>query len=223
MLSLISSIGKFLCTILSPPMCVSCKKKLETQTNFCCTCEHQLLPAAPTHLIINKHNKIIVHAACLYQGPIRPIILRKRYKNVSGCYILADLIWQKTIFATLPCDVIVPIPLHWTRFVQRGFNQAQEIAEILAHKKNCTCENILKRVKKTEYQSELPVDQRTANVQEAFKLQTTTQNYTNKHLVLLDDLMTTGSTLKYAARELLKLKPASLTILVACRAPLTPK
>lgn len=223
MVSLISYAQELLKTILSPPICATCKERLEKRNLFCTTCEKKLIPAASIYLKINNHITIPVHAACIYQNPVRSLVLKKRHGNITGCYTLAELIWQKTIFNQIPCDIIIPIPLHWTRFVQRGFNQAQEIAEILAHKKNCACKNILKRVKKTEYQSELPIDQRTANVQEAFALQTAAQNYTNKHLVLLDDLMTTGSTLKSAARELIKLKPASLTILVACRAPIIPK
>ena len=107
--------------------------------------------------------------------------------------------------------------------MQRGFNQAYEMAEILARKKKCTYAQLVKRIRKTEYQSELPVEQRTKNVQHAFRLTAGAHKYTGKHLVLIDDLMTTGSTIKYIARELLKLNPASLVVLVACRAPFTPK
>ena len=208
--------------LLSPPACLSCKKKLLQRTVFCDECERWLLSVAPMPLKITQSVTVIAHAACLYQDPVRKLVLQKRSGIIAGSYALAELIWQKTILKEMSCDVIVPVPLHWTRFLMRGFNQAREMGEILANKKGCACVDLLKRVKRTAYQSDLPIEHRAANVREAFVLRAGAHAYTGKHLVLIDDLMTTGSTLRAAAKVLLTLKPASLTIIVACRTLIEP-
>ena len=101
----------------------------------------------------------------------------------------------------------------------RGFNQAEEIAAILAKRKGATVTPILKRIYQTKYQADVPIEQREENVAHAFSLKKLDiKKYRGKHLILIDDLMTTGNTLKYAARELFLLQPASISAVVACRA-----
>ena len=110
------------------------------------------------------------------------------------------------------------MPLHWSRYARRGFNQAEEMARVMAHNKSIPMVKLVKRVKKTKFQAGLSAPQRQSNVQEAFEL--TEQNierYRNKHLVLVDDLLTTGSTIKATARVLLQVKPSAITVVVAAR------
>jgi ComF family protein len=123
------------------------------------------------------------------------------------------------MFNTIACDVIVPVPLHWSRRFMRGFNQAREMGEVLAHKKKCACAELVRRTRHTAYQADLAVALRAPNVKNAFELTKSASRYRGTHMVLLDDVMTTGSTLRAVATVLLKIKPASLTIVVACRAP----
>jgi len=221
--SLIIHIKQLVGVLLSPPACASCKKKLSQRTVFCSECERYLLSVAPVPLKITQNMTVMVHAACLYQDPVRKLVLQKRSGIIAGSYALAELIWQKTVLKNMSCDVIVPVPLHWTRILMRGFNQAREMGKILARKKGCACVEILKREKRTAYQSDLPIEHRAANVREAFVLRASARTYVGKHIILLDDLMTTGSTLRAAAKVLLTLKPASLTIIVACRTLIEPR
>ncbi len=222
MYSLVIYIKQLFGVLLSPPACASCKEKLSQRAVFCSECERWLLSVAPVPLRITADVTVVVHAACLYQGPVRMLVLQKRSGIIAGSYALAELMWQKTILENISCDVIVPVPLHWTRFLMRGFNQAREMGEILACKKECVCVDILKRVKRTDYQSDLPIKHRAANVREAFVLRASAHAYTGKHLVIIDDLMTTGSTLRAAIKILLTLNPASLTVIVACRTLIEP-
>ena len=114
--------------------------------------------------------------------------------------------------------MFVPIPLHWTRFAWRGYNQADEIAQVLAQKRGKPVVHLLQRIQRTRYQAELESPQRKENVKKAFTLRVADKNlYQDKHIILVDDLMTTGATLQAAAKELFKLKPASITAVVVCR------
>jgi competence protein ComFC len=153
-----------------------------------------------------------------YQEPLKTLILAKAWSDIVACNQLADLMWQKTYFKNMPCDYLVPVPLHWMRQAKRGYNQAQEIAFGLARKRNVTVESIIARRKSTPFQSSLPHQDRLGNVKDAFVLTAAHyEKYHNKNIVLVDDLMTSGATLAAAAKVLLPLKPASINALVACR------
>lgn len=214
--TIISTLMNAMRSVLAPPACVLCKKSLE-QGSLCKTCLLCVLPVVSVRISLTATQSMIVHAACAYEEPVRRLVLSKRHGSIAGSYALAELIWHKTMLDNLPCDNLVPIPLHWTRFWMRGFNQSHEIARILAHKKGCACTPIITRARRTRYQADVPKAERGANVHGVFELSSSAQQYAHKHLVLIDDLMTTGSTLKVAAKQLLKLQPASITAIVACR------
>ena len=77
--------------------------------------------------------------------------------------------------------------------------------------------NALKRTKSTQLQALLSADARYDNIRFAFEVRIRGIDVRDKHLLLVDDLMTTGVTLQEAGRALLKLHPASITAVVACR------
>ncbi len=175
-------------------------------------------PIVSTMLPITKRYKIKVLAISGYQEPLKSLILAKGWSNIVASYQLGELIWDQTYVKNMPIDYLVPVPLHWTRFARRGYNQAQEIAQILAQKSGKKVAHLLKRTQRTVQQSKLEQEKRQKNVKGAFALSVNNKkDFYKKHIVLVDDLMTTGATLQAASRELLKLKPASLIAVVACR------
>lgn len=175
-------------------------------------------PVVSVELEITKTYKVTVHALSVYQDPLMLLIKSKRFGDRIAAYDLARLLWQLTYFNHLTCDFLVPIPLHWTRYARRGFNQAEEMANELGSRRQVPVAKLLKRVRQTEFQSQLDKEGRSENLQGAFVLDVANPSvYAGKHLILIDDLMTTGATLKEAARLLKTLKPASITALVACR------
>ena len=159
-----------------------------------------------------------VIALSAYRDPIRRLILAKRWSDIQAGAQLGQLLSDNTTWRNTAADYIIPVPLHWSRYARRGFNQAEEMARVMAHNKSIPMVKLVKRVKKTKFQAGLSAPQRQSNVQEAFEL--TEQNierYRNKHLVLVDDLLTTGSTIKATARVLLQVKPSAITVVVAAR------
>jgi ComF family protein len=161
-----------------------------------------------------------VIAISAYNDPIRPLILAKRRSDRSAGRLLGKLIYDLTIFPTIDADYIVPVPLYWSRYAQRGFNQAEEMAKVLAQKKGIPMVKLVRRIKKTKYQAGLSAQQRILNVHKAFELSGKINDmgcYANKHIIIVDDLLTTGSTIKAVARVLLRLNPASITVVVAAR------
>lgn len=95
--------------------------------------------------------------------------------------------------ATLP-DVILPVPLHVGRLKERGFNQAVEVAKYVAREIKVAVDIAgIERVKATTAQSQLTVTAREVNLKDAFRVG---RNYTGLHVAVLDDVMTTGNTVK---------------------------
>lgn len=175
-------------------------------------------PIASHKLYVTRTKYMNVIALSGYRDPVRALILAKSWGNIMASRDLGNLIWQLTPFAQVPADYIIPVPLHWTRYARRGFNQAQEIGLILAQNRKIEMIDLLTRIKRTKFQKTLSAKERHVNVNRAFKLSVDKiDKFAHKHLVLVDDLMTTGSTLIEAGRTLLNLKPASITVVVAAR------
>lgn len=114
-------------------------------------------------------------------------------------------------------DLIVPIPLHWTRELLRGFNQSALICKFLEYFLNIPSKNILKRIKITPKQANLTRTQRKKNLIGVFSLKKD-ENYKNRTILLVDDVMTTGTTLSVASKILLEAGASNVKVLVTARA-----
>jgi len=113
-------------------------------------------------------------------------------------------------------DLIVPIPLHRRRYLERGFNQAAEIARYAGRILGCaTSHHALERSVATAPQSDLTALARRRNVRKAFRA---TRRLDGRRLVIVDDVITTGSTVAEAARVLRSAGAAEVTVWAAARA-----
>lgn len=112
-------------------------------------------------------------------------------------------------------DIIIPIPLHKLRLLARGFNQASELAKHLTKRKAHNFNpHILQRVKNTKPQASLSRKERLQNIQHAFKVNQSYSEYlSNKTILLVDDVYTTGSTLYQAALSLISYNPKQIDML----------
>ena len=120
------------------------------------------------------------------------------------------------LMRNLRFEVIVPIPLHWWRTVQRGFNQSELIAEQLSVRLKIPMEKLLQRNRHTKQQAKLDKNEREKNLMNAFST-IAGANYKKRSILLVDDVMTTGATLTEATNELLKEVATEVNILVLAR------
>lgn len=113
-------------------------------------------------------------------------------------------------------DLLLPLPLHSSRLRDRGFNQSAEIARtihsLLGIPMNVDC---LTRIRATPPQAALPLKERAKNVRGAFEC---AADLSGKRILLVDDVMTTGSTLRECARVLQLHGAAQITLAVVARA-----
>lgn len=119
------------------------------------------------------------------------------------------------------CDQVVPVPLHWRRRLARGYNQAERIARPLAGRLGLPCVQALARRRATPPQSLLGREERLANLRKAFRVPRP-DRVRGLHVLLVDDVATTGATLDAAAAALKKAGATAVTALVAGRTPLEP-
>jgi ComF family protein len=177
----------------SPPLCQHCGDPLMSWrardvdiSARCPRCERQ--PSAISRL----------RAIGEYDGTLRSIIHALKYdRRPSLARPLAGLMHRECGDILTGIDFVVPVPLHRSRLRSRGFNQAALIARALS----LPWQQTLRRTRATPSQTDLPAEQRHANVRDAFAL-THRARVAGLVVTLVDDVSTTGATLEACARVL---------------------
>ncbi len=213
--------------VLWGPSCVVCKSFLSEYAFLCAECTCKINPIVSHSLFVTEKKQVTVFAISPYKDPLKKLVLAKGFKNRFAARCLGELMWQKTAIAYQDFDYIVPIPLHWTRYAWRGYNQAKIMADVIASHSKRPVISFLIRKKRTVQQSFFTAQGRTLNTVDAFsinyralkRISVETPPLTGKRIVLVDDLMTTGSTAKAAAALLFKAGALSVSVVVACRVP----
>ncbi|MEM1080184.1 MAG: ComF family protein [Pseudomonadota bacterium] len=141
-------------------------------------------------------------AAWRYQPPLTGLVQRYKFSaDLAAGRMLAALLAQQLcdLHTDQQPDLLIPVPLHWTRHWRRGFNQSERLVQDLTQWLDIPWQRALHRTRATQNQSALLASQRSANVRGAFTMQ---QPIDAKHVVLVDDVMTTGATLNECAKVL---------------------
>ena len=128
---------------------------------------------------------------------------------------LAEVLCGASVYLPDDIDAILPVPLHWSRKLRRGFNQAEEIAKPLAKMLALPVARAAQRHQATPYQSGLDARARARNLRYAF---TTSKTVRYQHLLIIDDVVTTGATISALARSLLNAGASKLSVLAVARA-----
>lgn len=152
-----------------------------------------------------------------YEGLLREVILRLKNWHGEGLAEVIGKLWAGHAEARLRAekpDVVIPVPLHWRKHWQRGYNQSQALARVLAAHLRLPCRpRWLRRVRFTAQQTAQTPSARRDNVRGAFRAR---QGLTleGKTVLLVDDVLTTGSTASEAARALRSARPARIIVAV---------
>ena len=213
-------------SLLFPELCAACRASLVNNESLICTDCLYNLPFTNFHLqadnIVARQfwGKIALEGAyALYYfnkgGKIQNLMHEFKYRGVRQIgnllgEIAGSQLIKNEIFKTI--DVVIPVPLHNRRMRQRGYNQSACFAEGLATKLNAVVEeNNLVRVIATETQTHKSRFARFENMQEVFVVKDS-GSLRDKHVLLVDDIITTGSTLEACGIQLLKIEGLKLSI-----------
>ncbi|MEQ8925135.1 MAG: ComF family protein [Fulvivirga sp.] len=201
-------------SLFFPNFCLSCNRALYKQERLVCT--HCISEAAKTNSHLERENfikrkfngKIQIENAWSYlyfqQGGIaQKLIHHLKYENrpelgveLGKRYAIAI---KQIIYQDKP-DYIVPVPLHYKKLKKRGYNQSEEFAKGLSEVLGVPFTNALERKVATETQTAKTRMARWENVNTIFTLK---ENLVNKHILLVDDVITTGATIEACAQTLI--------------------
>lgn len=211
----------FLCHAYSDKVvCPQCQQDLPYRRaiTYCTQCGVPLLKSNYCIRCIKMQPAFDHSYYCLYYHyPIKPMIhATKYYKDLVMLSYLGHMMCE-SIHADLP-DVFIPVPLHPRRLKERGYNQSLVLANILGHYHNIPVDiHTSQRIKYTEHQARLSPDNRYKNVYNAFKVKKPFPK-SWQHVVLVDDVMTTGNTAHALAKEFKKVGVKQVDIWVLARA-----
>jgi ComF family protein len=181
--------------LLAPPTCAACEAPSTSQP-FCLVCGPHVSSSDGLHV---DGLPLIVLGA--YAPPLSTAIVRLKYQNRPELSRpLARLLIEKIDAARVPRDVpLVPVPLHARRLATRGYNQAALLAQELARLGQRNCQpRLLQRVRETERQVGKSRRERRENPDGAFELRARAP----RRVVLVDDVVTTGSTVRACVQAL---------------------
>lgn len=208
----------FICYLISPPLCFACRGHMVHRATLCPKCDQSIDVIVPKMFTVNSKYILTVYTVSRYTDPLRSMIFAKYRSDRVVFEKLADIIWDKSVLSQVQFDFLIPIPLHWTRNLKRGFNQAEVIADRLSHHSGVSVLHALKRERRTQYQVRVEHGDRVQNIKKSMAATGLCKKIEGKHIMLVDDSCTTGATALEACKVLVKYRPASINMIVACRA-----
>ena len=180
-------------SIIRKPRCPGCGGTVDGVLEYCGKCmEFERRPWAGAFALFDLRGagQQMVYAFKFYNRPefARP------FAEMAHKVIQSET-------TNIDFDLIIPVPLHWSRTFTRGYNQATLFSEELSRLSGITCRTVLRRTRRTRQQARLDRDQRRKNLIGAFSLKKNV-DLSGKTVLLTDDVLTTGSTLCAAAAAL---------------------
>jgi ComF family protein len=200
-------IREYAADLIFPPRCVGCGR---IDTAFCEDCRR----AARGVPLVGKVGAIVPLAGAAttaeHRGILREMVQALKYENAQplarplGERLAACLDAQEWTI-----DMIVPVPLHTSRLRERGYNQSQLLGEHVADLTGIRCiPAALRRIRATQSQVTITAQERLTNVRDAFTADPASAS--GRTILLIDDVYTTGATLRACAEALLLVDAAAV-------------
>ncbi|MDA3779327.1 MAG: ComF family protein [Bacteroidales bacterium] len=217
---------KDLLALFYPNLCVVCSEHLLYQEEYICTKCLYNLPKTKFHL--DENNPVaqlfwgrtkIENATALYYytkgSKYQKMIHKFKYNGVKEIgFVLGKVLGNEIKNSKFKdIDIIIPVPLHPKKLRKRGYNQSDWIAMGLGKtmKNKVDCKNLYRNIH-TSSQTNKSRFERWKNVENIFELKNKSQ-LLNKHILLVDDVVTTGSTLEACANIILKIQGTRVSII----------
>lgn len=222
--------------LLFPPRCIFCRGRVDEDTaahsvctpcatavadpNRCCSrCAQPLIESEQscTECAGRLFSFTAACAVAEYKGTLKSTIHKYKYKGrkeLAGP--LGTLLARQIRRSGWPLpDAVVPVPLHQEKLLERGYDQALLLAQVVADELHVPVKKMLTRERSTPSQTKLTAVQRWENVADAFNA--SWDHEVPRRVILVDDLLTTGATAHFAGRRLLQAGVGELYLAVVGR------
>lgn len=232
----LSGIGRNVANVLFPATCIGCRTHVSEPGTLCPKCwsdlrfiEKPYCPVFGTPFAYDFGDGFMSAEAIADPPPFRRLRSAVVHKGAAQRMAVALKFHDRTDLAPWmarwmqragrelldDCDVILPVPLHRWRFLQRRFNQSAELARALSQQEaKPFAPQALDRIRRTERQIGLGMKERRRNVDGAFRVPKAHEIHVRgRHVLLVDDVYTTGATVKAATRALLRGGAKSVDVL----------
>jgi len=217
---MLKKIKKFILDIFFPSFCAGCKKE---GSFLCKNCKYKIeIFKTPSHFPKKAKIKKFYCAAEYKNETLKKLIHDFKYKHIKEIQNeLSDIIIKhlKLVnFTPSENQILVPVPLHKKRFKKRGFNQSELLAEKIGRHFNIPVKTkLIKRKKDTKHQTlQEKKEKRKENLKDAFVL-ISKEKITKKEIVLVDDVITSGATLKECAKTISRASPQNISAIVVAK------
>jgi ComF family protein len=213
-------------SLLFPRLCYACGNHLLRNEKLICTECFVLMPRTNYHLDKNNSVAQLFWGRCKIEraaafsfynrgSRIRNLVHNLKYKGIKEIGLELGKIYGTVLYDsgfTSGIDLIIPVPLHPSKKRQRGFNQSDIISAGLSHAAGLPLDvKILERKVRTGTQTRKSRYERWANVEGIFNV-TDPQSIEGRHILLVDDVITTGSTIESCVNELLKIEGVKVSV-----------
>ncbi len=225
MIKTLLNIGDDILSLFYPRLCIGCGERDPLRDEyFCLSCRMDVpfikdrarVDAALVGKVSLPEKLNNVYALFYYTktGVTQQLLRQLKYKRKPNVAVkLGCMLAEKYISEIDPAAVLVPVPIHPKRLHDRGYNQAERIAHGIQAITNQRIDTkVLKRVLHGSSQTEKSKEERQIILDQTFRLNEKQGVVTGQHYILIDDIMTTGSTLRACYDELMKTEPASISI-----------
>ncbi len=198
-----------------PVFCQNCIQQLTSDTNLYCNRCLSNLPIG----VISKRTYSDRCGQCravnysfdgafrfgIYDGMLREAILRMKSLSGESFAVQLGKLWiesKRDQFISLNPTVVIPTPLHWTRWWKRGYNQSETLAEQIAKEMKIPLQpNWVKRIRATRKQTTVSAKERRQNVKGSFAMKSDL-SLSGQSIIIVDDVFTTGTTVNEIAKLL---------------------
>ena len=215
-------------SLFFPRLCIICDITLASgESDICISC-HYKLPKTydhhqPNDLEKRFWGKVKVDRCCAYLkfhkgGITQKLLFKIKYKNKKNAAKCLGIIYGNDLLeAKLYADLIIPVPLHAHKLRTRGYNQSELFAEGLSQAMKIPLRNELIRIRKKSTQTNKSRLERWENVEGIYRIQNE-RNVENLHIILVDDVITTGATIEVCVNELLNAGVSKVSIVAIASA-----
>lgn len=193
--------------LVYPPKCPVCRKSVDRHGEWCTRCLADVLAVREINLL-EHHLRYLdgCRAVCDYTAGVKRLIHAMKYRRASCHAVYLNWLLDKGQVASrfTSIDIAVPVPLHADRLAERGYNQTELIFRPWAERcRMIWLNHCLVRRRSTVPQWELTLTERRANIKGAFQA-TRPECIHGKHILIVDDIFTTGTTMDECAKVLKK-------------------